>query len=106
MLRLRLFGGLMLDGADAPSAPTIQRKALALLALVADANSHGVSRDKLHAWFWPESDTDHARNALNQLLFHIRRELGSEILTGTTTLQLNAELIGCDLWDFRSAIAA
>jgi hypothetical protein len=42
---------------------------LALLALVAGHGDQGVSRDKLLAYLWPESDEARARNSLKQVLF-------------------------------------
>ena len=104
MLRLRVFGRLTVEFEEAAPRSEMQRKPLALLALLADANVHGISRDKLFACFWPESSADNARNTLNQILHLIRRELGAEAITGTAVLQLNAQHIHCDLWDFRAAV--
>ena len=75
MLELRTFGGLSItvDGAVANGA-AIQRKTLALLALLA-ATKHGISRDKLVAYLWPESDTAHGRNLLRQACYALRRDL-------------------------------
>src|SRR3954468_2748859 len=91
MVRLRVFGRLAVEFDEAAPRAEMQRKPLALLALLADATAHGVSRDKLFACFWPESSADNARNALNQILHVIRRELGAEAITGTAVLQLNAQ---------------
>ena len=77
MLRLRTFGGLTLarDGEDLSGAIT-QRRRLALLALLAVAGAGGMSRDKLLACLWPESDAERARHVLNQLLYAQRRQGG------------------------------
>ena len=104
MLQLRVFGRLAIERDGALPRVEMQRRPLALLAFLAHANEHGVSRDKLLACFWPESSADNARNALNQLLHHVRRELGAELILGTGVLQLNSQQIHCDLWDFRAAI--
>lgn len=65
--RLRAFGGLSIDIYDhSTKAPATQRKALALLALLASAGERGISRDKITAFLWPESDKEQARNALSR----------------------------------------
>ncbi|HEX2219363.1 MAG TPA: hypothetical protein VHG35_11215 [Gemmatimonadales bacterium] len=60
MLRLTTFGGVGIrtEGTDgAPSAElAVSRRALALLVLVAAAPRTGISRDKVVALLWPESD--------------------------------------------------
>src|SRR5574341_200438 len=60
MLYLRTFGGLSVetDGAPATGAAR-QRKTLAVLALLAAAGRRGMSRDKLLAYLWPDSDVHH-----------------------------------------------
>ena len=59
MVELRTFGGLSLEanGAPPPGAAA-QRKTLALLALLAQ-HPRGLSRDKLIAYLWPETDAEH-----------------------------------------------
>lgn len=56
-------------------------KRLAVLTYVALASSDGViRRDSLLGLFWPESDERRARNALNQVVHHLRRRLGAQVL--------------------------
>ena len=106
MFRLRAFGGLglqrdgvALDGAGA------QRKALALLAVVAVARGSGVGRDKLVALFWPESDAEHGRGALKQTLHVLRRQLGTtEALLGSAEVRLNPAVIESDVGLFLDAL--
>lgn len=58
-------------------AIVLSPKRLAVLAHLALASPEGVTRrDTLLAMFWPEADRSHARNALNQVLHHLRRKLG------------------------------
>ena len=75
MLRLHTFGGCFLarDGRrlDALSG---QRKALALLAVLAATGEGGVSRDVLLAQLWPESDEARARTSLKQLVHSLRQQ--------------------------------
>ena len=74
MLELRTFGGLSLkDGGTPITGAAAQRKTLALLALLAAAGRNGLSRDKLIAYLWPETDTDHGRTLLNQACYALRR---------------------------------
>jgi DNA-binding SARP family transcriptional activator len=106
MLRLTTFGGLVLqqDG-QLHTGPAAQRRRLALLAIVAAAGRRGVSRDKLLSILWPDSDPEAGRHSLYQALHAIRRSLGSdEVFLGSTTLQLNADLIGSDVAEFEEAV--
>lgn len=67
MLSLRTFGGVALFHGDrALDGPATQRRRFALLSMLAVAGEAGVSRDKLIAQLWPESDADRARHALRQ----------------------------------------
>ncbi|HTR78743.1 MAG TPA: tetratricopeptide repeat protein, partial [Gemmatimonadaceae bacterium] len=104
MLYLQTFGTVNLkrDG-ELLTGAAQQRRLLAALAVLAVAGPAGVSRDKLLAMFWPESDADKARRALNQLLYHIRKELG-DLVIGSAELRLNPELISTDVGDFDSHI--
>ena len=105
MFRLETLGGLALT--DGPAgAVTTQRRRLALLALLAVAGERGLTRDKLLAYLWPESPSDNARHALEQLLYELRRQLGDSALLGPDPLRLNPETITSDVAQFRRAIAS
>ena len=107
MLELRTFGGLSIkdDGAQITGAAT-QRKTLALLALLATAGKNGLSRDKLIAYLWPESESEHGRNLLNQACYALRRDLHAPALfLGATELRLNPDVIRSDLQLFEDALA-
>src|SRR5207249_5966668 len=82
-----------------------QRRRLALLALLAVARQRGMSRDKVMAYLWSESDAARARHALNQLL-HIQRKLltGRELFLGGKTLRLNPAAIRTDVGEFEEAV--
>ena len=106
MLRLTTFGGLVLqqDG-QLHTGPAGQRRRLALLAIVAAAGRRGVSRDKLLAILWPDSEPEAARHSLYQALHAIRRSLGGdEVFLGSATLQLNPGLVGSDVAEFEDAV--
>jgi TolB-like protein/DNA-binding SARP family transcriptional activator len=108
MLQLRTLGGLALqrDGTllDQVNA---QRKALALLAVLAAAGASGVGREKVMLLLWPESDAGRARGALKQMLHVLRRQLGSpDAILGTTELHLNPRYVESDVARFRTALDA
>ena len=106
--RLRCFGGLSLVGTSRVlSGAALQRRPLALLAVLAVAGERGVSRDRLQALLWPESDTERARRVLAQTLYALRRDLGDAgAVLGTSDLRLNPELVHADVTEFERAIAA
>lgn len=106
MLELRTFGGLSLDGAaGSVTGAVTQRRPLALLALLAVAGERGMSRDKLLAYLWPESDTAAARNSLKQIVFTLRRDLHAPAaVLGTSQLRLNPAIITSDVGEFEAAL--
>jgi DNA-binding SARP family transcriptional activator len=107
MLRLTTFGGLTLArGAEDMTGAATQRRRLALLVLLAVAGAAGMSRDKLLAYLWPESDLERARHVLNQLLYAQRQQVGDELFLGRKTLRLNPALIATDVGEFEQALAA
>jgi DNA-binding SARP family transcriptional activator len=106
MLRLRTLGGLTIEDEKGPLAGAIARKrSLALLALVAMSTEQGISRDRLLAYLWPESDTDRARNNLKQTLFQLRQELHENVFCRTAgALRLDPNTISIDACDFQAAL--
>src|SRR2546426_12428262 len=106
MLELRTFGGLAIKENGVPLAgAAVQRKTLALLALLAAAGRKGVSRDKLVAYLWPERDADHARQLLKQACYALRHDLHQpELLLGATELRLNPAVISSDVQAFEGAL--
>jgi len=107
MLFLKTLGGLSVDIAGAPGTGAgQQRKTLALLALLAAAGRRGISRDKVTAYLWPESDTEHARNLLKQACFALRRDLHApDLFRGAVELRLNADVISSDIGSLDDALA-
>ena len=83
MIHFRTLGALDLRGSGGEELRTVlaQPKRTALLAYLALTTPRGPHRrDTLLALFWPEQDTDHARNALSQAVHFLRRSLGAEAL--------------------------
>ena len=108
MLRFKTLGQVFLerDGSRVAGAAAQPRR-LALLAILAAAGSRGVSRDRLLALLWTDTDEERARKGLNQALYALRQEIGSdEAITGTRDLVLAPELVHTDVSEFRAAIAA
>ncbi len=107
MFALRLFGALSLESESGPvPAGALQRRRLTLLALLGIAGERGLGRERIQAFLWPESPTDRARHALDQLLYATRRDLGVDaILSSATDLRLNSTRISCDVREFDVAMA-
>jgi DNA-binding SARP family transcriptional activator/Tfp pilus assembly protein PilF len=108
MLHLRTFGGLSLDTDGGPATGAAQqRKTLALLALLAASGQRGMSRDKLIAVLWPETDAERGRGLLKQACYALRRDLHQrDLFLGTIQLRLNAAVISSDVADFAGALDA
>jgi DNA-binding SARP family transcriptional activator len=103
MLRLLTFGGLALERDDAP-APRLRPQRLAILAVLAASGDHGISRERVAALFWPDSDDP--RHSLRQALYALRQELGAEVIIGDGVLALDRHAVTCDLLEFRAALSA
>lgn len=106
MLRLHTFGGISLfrDDENLTGAVT-QRRRLAILVLLATSAEAGMSRDKLIAYLWPESDAERGRHVLNQLLYAQRRQVGDQALfLGRKTLRLNPATIWSDVGAFDRSV--
>jgi DNA-binding SARP family transcriptional activator len=100
---LSVFGGAVLGREGAIVSPSLTRRPLMLLSLLAcrgGSAGRRVSRDQLLVLLWPESREARARNSLNQALRAIRNVLGSDVIVGSTELALNPERIACDRWTF------
>ena len=100
---LRMLGTLSIEGgADAKQR---SRRSAALLALIAAGGPAGVDRDRVLAFFWPNSDAERAANSFRQILHGIRRDLGDETLIYEGgRLRLNPSRFSVDLWDLERSI--
>ncbi|HUR95004.1 MAG TPA: BTAD domain-containing putative transcriptional regulator [Gemmatimonadales bacterium] len=108
MKRIQTLGGLaVFDGARPLGGNAQQPRRLAILAVLARAGDRGVNRDRLAALLWGDVEEERARRSLNQALYALRQELGSEeAILGTRELRLNPELIEVDLAAFDTARAS
>ncbi len=105
MVELRTFGGLSLEANGAPlRGAAAQRKTLALLALLA-LHPRGLSRDKLIAYLWSETDAEHGRSLLRQACYALRRDLSEDkLFLGSTELRLNPAVVTSDVQAFKDAL--
>lgn len=108
MLFLRTFGGVSLENGGRPLVGAAgQRRPLAVLSVIAAAGDKGISREILQSLFWPDSDPEHARGSLKQILYSFRRDVNEQAITlGTGELRLNPAVITSDVGAFKTAIAA
>jgi TolB-like protein/DNA-binding SARP family transcriptional activator len=109
--RLKLFGGISIDVDGAPVAGrAVQRRRLALLALLAASRATGaaggISRDKLIALLWPTADAENGRRYLSDSVYRINQALQGEVITTAGDgLRLDLELLPADVADFQDAMA-
>ncbi len=105
MLELKTFGGLRLEADGAPcTGAAVRPKTLALLALLAPGRP-GMSRDKLIAYLWPETDSAHGRHLLKQACHDLRRQLRQPgLFVGRKFLQLNPAVLASDVQRFEAAL--
>jgi adenylate cyclase len=105
-LRLRMLGAPSSEGSTGRlSGAAAQPKSLALLALLAAAGERGISRDKILAFLWPETETEKATHRLSQLLHALRQEVKAEqVFLGRGALRLNARVVSTDVGEFRDAV--
>jgi TolB-like protein/Flp pilus assembly protein TadD len=110
MLRLTTLGTVGLSAQDSPVSPNpilAQPKRLALLAYLAVSRPGSrVFRDRLLALLWPDHDDDRARRSLRQTLYHLRRELGENVIVGggQGSVAVDPDRLWCDAVAFERAI--
>ncbi|MDZ7695263.1 MAG: BTAD domain-containing putative transcriptional regulator [Balneolaceae bacterium] len=78
-------------------------KRLALLTYLLIARPRGYHRrDKILALFWPEKGQKNARNALSNMLYHLRNSLNDNVVLnrGTEEISINRKQIWCDVTAF------
>jgi TolB-like protein len=102
---LKLLGGASLEGGDGPLTGRVaQRRRLAVLAMLAMTRRPGISREKLAATLWPESDVDRARHLLSDTVSVINRALGGDVVTAVADeLRLRVDRLACDARTFEDA---
>ena len=111
MIEFTLLGAPDLRDADGNVIPAVvvQPKRLALLTYLAlGGTGRFHQRDTLLALFWPDLDSEHARNGLNKSVHFLRSALGEDTLLsrGERELGLNSARINCDTLRFEAAATA
>ena len=105
MYRITAFGGLTLLDPNGRIAESVRGRNLALLALLVRAGNAGLTREKLAAYLWPESDGARARHSLDQALYTVRRALDVDpFISEASTLALDPAVIHSDVADFDRAL--
>lgn len=106
MIRLYLLGGATVksDG-ETVTGRAVQRRRLAVLALLALAPRRSLTRERIIAYLWPDHSPDNARRLLSEALYVLRRELGEDtISTAGDELTLSGA-VWCDVDEFVAAAA-
>lgn len=106
LFRLKLFGSASIEGPEGPvTGRPVQRRRLALLALLALARQRGLTRDKLIGFLWPDADPERARRLLSDSVYRINQAVGGEALVAIgNDLRLNPERLPSDAWEFLDAL--
>jgi DNA-binding SARP family transcriptional activator len=107
VIRIKALGGLSVhDDAGRPqSGAAAQPRRMAILALLAHAGDRGVTRDRILALLWPDTEEDRARNNLAQSLYALRRDLGEDTIVGLKEIRLDPDHVSSDIVEFRAAVA-
>jgi serine/threonine-protein kinase len=111
MIEFRTLGSPDLTRADRSSLATVlsHSKRIAFLSYLALARPRGFHRrDTLIALFWPEADQAHARQALRQMLYVLRQDLGDGAILrrGDEDVALSEAHVWCDAVEFEAALDA
>ncbi|MDB4871675.1 MAG: transcriptional activator protein [Gemmatimonadales bacterium] len=110
MVRLRTLGAIDIRDTDGKECRALlsQPKRVALMVFLALGSPRGPHRrDELLAMFWPDLDTEHARNALSQSAHFLRRSLGENAIINHNGDELAlAKDVWCDAMAFEDALTA
>jgi TolB-like protein/DNA-binding SARP family transcriptional activator len=103
---LKLLGGPALDGeTGAIGGRALRGHRLALLSVLAAAGGQPITRDKLIALLWPDSDTERARHLLSHSIYLLRQSLGEDVvLAAGDGVRLNPERLHSDVREFADAL--
>ncbi|TVR33796.1 MAG: hypothetical protein EA390_03685 [Balneolaceae bacterium] len=109
MIELKILGPVELRGTAGNLEHSFLAgpKRLALLSYLILNRPRGMQRrDRVLPLLWPQKGQKSARNALSNLLYHIRQTLGDELLItrGTEELGVDRSKIYCDALEFESLI--
>ncbi len=104
MFRLRVLGGFALEDSAGAVVPLAQRRAEAVLAVLAVCGDLGCTRERLMALLWPDGDEARSRHSVRDTLHIIRQSLGkAAIVSRADGLYLDASVVGADVHAFTRA---
>ena len=107
MFRLRVFGGFALEDPTGAVVPLAQRRAEAVLAILAVCGDLGCTRERLMALLWPDEDEDHSRHDLRNVLHILRRALGAEAVRSQADgLYLDPAAVRADVRSFTRGVGS
>jgi adenylate cyclase len=108
LLEINTFGAIELrrDGTEVRSVLSQPRRFALFVHLLLAAPGGYIARDRLLGVFWPEADSDRARNALRQALHFLRRSLGEDVITSRADREVgvDAAAVRCDALAFQEAL--
>lgn len=106
-ISLKLFGGASIDASGGPlTGRAVQRHRLALLALLASCSTRGMSRDRLIAFLWPETDASKGRHLLSDSVYRINQAVGTDAVSAAgDELRLDPQRLPSDVAEFTDAVA-
>jgi Tol biopolymer transport system component/DNA-binding SARP family transcriptional activator len=107
-LHVHTFGRLHVRRAgEVMTGAAAQPRRLALLALLAAAGDSGLTREKVLAYLWADTEEDRARRGLSQAVYALRQDLGTDdvFLGGREDLRLNPDMVTSDVGEFHSALS-
>ncbi|MCL7959780.1 MAG: hypothetical protein M8861_06280 [marine benthic group bacterium] len=110
-LELQVLGGIDLRDGERDGYDSIlsrpKRLAILVYLTLADSSAY-LRRDQLFPLFWPEADEEHARAALSQALYVLRRALGSDVVVGRGRDEIGVDegRLTCDAREFRRLLAS
>jgi DNA-binding SARP family transcriptional activator/Flp pilus assembly protein TadD len=109
MVELKILGPVELRGNEGELQHSFLAgsKRLALLVYLVLNRPRGLHRrDQILPLLWPEKGQKPARNSLSNLLYHIRKALGTDFLItrGTEELGIDRKKISCDALRFEALI--
>jgi TolB-like protein/Tfp pilus assembly protein PilF len=108
-VEIRILGSTTIQKENGEYDPSLLTgaKRLALLTYLILGNPKRFKRrDKIIALFWPKLNQQKARNALSNILYHIRSSLGKEIIQnrGSEEISVNENNIWCDALAFEALV--
>jgi DNA-binding SARP family transcriptional activator len=107
--RLEVLGGFTLTTPTSEPISLSSRKAQVLIAYLAQRSGHAVSRAKLAAMFWSDTNESEARHSLRQCLLVLRQTLASGppmLEIGPEAVRLRRESVTSDAMELEALIAA